>query len=188
MDRCLSLRWQGHAAWIIIWKRRLWMQKIGFDQLELNPFTVIGSDCFLLTAGSAAHWNTMTAGWGGLGYLWNDPAAFVFVRRERYTLQFMETSGVFTLSFFPPERKSVLDYCGSVSGRDADKAKGAGLTPVALDGGIAFEEANLILTCAKTASMEIDGNAIIDDKVRTIYPQEDWHRMYAGRILGVYVN
>ncbi len=164
------------------------MQKIGFDQLELNPFTVIGNDNFLLTAGGASDWNTMTAGWGALGYIWNDPAAFVFVRKERYTLQVMERSGVFTLSFFPPEKKSVLDFCGSVSGRDTDKALKAGITPFELDGGVAFEEANLIMTCQKIAGTVLDGSTLIDDEIKSLYPQEDWHRMFIGRILGVYIN
>lgn len=164
------------------------MQKIGFDQLELNPFTVIGNDNFLLTAGTMSEWNTMTAGWGGLGYLWNAPVAFVFVRKERYTLHYMEKSGVFTLSFFPPEKKDVLQFCGSTSGRDTDKAAGAGITPVTVDGAVAFEEANLIITCQKVSESVVSGDTIIDEDIKRLYPQEDWHRMFIGRILGVYIN
>lgn len=164
------------------------MQKVGFDQLELNPFTVIGNENFLLTAGSASDWNTMTAGWGALGYLWNEPSAFVFVRKERYTLQVMERSSIFTLSFFPPEKKSVLDFCGSVSGRDTDKVSGAGITPLEIDGGVAFDEANLIMTCQKVSEIVLDDKILIDDGIKSLYPQEDWHRMFIGRILGVYIN
>lgn len=164
------------------------MQKIGFEQLELNPFTVIGNDNFLLTAGGSSVWNTMTAGWGGLGYIWNAPVAFVFVRKERYTLQAMEKSGIFTLSFFPPEKKNVLVFCGTTSGRDTDKASGAGITPFAIDGGIAFEEANLVITCQKIVETIMDDKALIDDELKRLYPQEDWHRMFIGRILGVYIN
>ena len=140
------------------------MQKIGFDQLELNPFTVIGNDNFLLTAGGGSDWNTMTAGWGGFGYIWNDPVAFVFVRKERYTLQVLERSDLFTLSFFPPERKGVLDFCGTTS------------------------EANLIMTCRKIAESVMDESTLIDSGLKALYPQEDWHRMFIGRILGVYIN
>ena len=91
------------------------MRKVGFDQLELNPFTVIGEDTFLLTAGSSERWNTMTAGWGGLGYLWNEAVAYVFVRQSRYTYGLMESSRMFSLSFFPPELKGVLPYRSSTS-------------------------------------------------------------------------
>ena len=164
------------------------MQKIGFDQLELNPFTVIGNDNFLLTAGGGSDWNTMTAGWGGFGYIWNDPVAFVFVRKERYTLQVLERSDLFTLSFFPPERKGVLDFCGTTSGRNTDKAAGAGITPVQIDGAVAFEEANLIMTCRKIAESVMDESTLIDSGLKALYPQEDWHRMFIGRIQGVYIN
>ena len=164
------------------------MQRIDISQLEFNPFTVIGEENFLLTAGVASDWNTMTAGWGGLGYVWNAPAAFVFVRKERYTLSFMERSDLFSLSFFPPDKKGVLDFCGSVSGRDTDKTKGAGITPIQIDGAIAFEEANLVMTCKKLSESVIDYAAIIDESVKRLYPQEDWHRMFIGRILGVYIN
>ena len=65
------------------------MEKIDYKQLELNPFTIIGEDDFLLSAGKSGDWNTMTAGWGGFGYIWGKPVAYVFVRESRYTLEFM---------------------------------------------------------------------------------------------------
>ena len=164
------------------------MQRINLNQLEFNPFTVIGEENFLLTAGVDSDWNTMTAGWGALGYVWNAPAVFVFVREQRYTLSFMERADIFSLSFFPPEKKDILDFCGTVSGRDTDKAKGAGLTPFQVDGAIAFEEANLIMTCQKLSETVIDGKTMIDESVKRLYPQEDWHRMFIGRILGTYIN
>ena len=43
------------------------MEKIDISQVEMNPFTSIGQDDFLLSAGDKSIWNTMTAGWGGLG-------------------------------------------------------------------------------------------------------------------------
>ena len=164
------------------------MQSIGFEQLELNPFTVIGNDSFLLTAGSGSDWNTMTAGWGMLGYLWNSPVASVFVRGSRYTLSFIEKYPRFSLSFFPPSLSSALDFCGSHSGRNTDKAAGAGITPVELDGTVAFSEANLIFTCTKISETLLDAGSMIDAEILKFYPQGDWHRMFIGRILGVYIN
>ena len=163
------------------------MQKIDFSQLELNPFTVIGEETFLLTAGSYDAWNTMTAGWGGFGYLWEKPVAYVFVRESRYTYGFIEKSNGFSLSFFPPEMKGVLDYCGTHTGSDSDKAKGAGITPIGLDGTVAFEESNLIMTCRKAASICLDRKAIIDESILKLYPHGDWHHMYAGFIEGDYI-
>ena len=115
------------------------MEKIEISQVEMNPFTSIGQDCFLLSAGDENGWNTMTAGWGGMGYMWGRPCCVVFVGESRYTLSFMYKFDSFSVSFFPPEKKSVLSFCGSHSGRDTDKAKGADLTPVFMDDTVAFE-------------------------------------------------
>ena len=84
------------------------MEKIDISQVEMNPFTSIGLDDFLLSAGDESGWNTMTAGWGGLGYMWGKPCCFVFVRESRYTLSFMDKFDSFSVSFFPPEKKSIL--------------------------------------------------------------------------------
>ena len=95
---------------------------------------------------------------------------------------------MFSLSFFPPELKGVLDYCGSHSGADTDKAKGAGITPMGLDGTVAFEEANLVMTCTKLSHVLLDDKCLIDESIAKLYPHGDWHHMYIGRIEGVYVS
>ncbi|MBQ5373195.1 MAG: flavin reductase family protein, partial [Bacteroidaceae bacterium] len=48
-----------------------------------DVFHLIGKEWMLITAGNIKHFNTMTASWGGLGWLWNKPVAFIFVRPER---------------------------------------------------------------------------------------------------------
>ena len=167
--------------------RRYSMQKVDYRQLELNPFTVIGEESFLLTAGRPDSWNTMTAGWGGFGYLWQQPVVFVFVRESRYTFSFLRDCPSFTLSFFSPEYREALEYCGSHSGKDGDKAGKAGVTPVDIDGFVAFEEANMIITCTRLASVKLDGT-VIDESLSDLYPQGDWHHMFIGRVEGVYIN
>ena len=37
----------------------------------------------LVSAGNKEKFNTMTASWGGIGWLWNKPVAFVFIRPEK---------------------------------------------------------------------------------------------------------
>ena len=45
-----------------------------------NAFDLIGKGGMLVTAGNKEKLNTMTASWGGIGWLWNRPVAFVFIR------------------------------------------------------------------------------------------------------------
>lgn len=165
------------------------MEKIDWSQLELNPFEMIGKDAFLLTAGTKDKWNTMTAAWGAMGYMWSRPAVFVFVRESRFTLEFMNANDKFSLSFFDPKYKDALRICGTTSGRDTDKAKSANLTPMEIDGTVAFEEANIVITAEKKSCHLVDLDHILDKKVVDLhYPQGDAHYMFVGFVDGVYTE
>ena len=71
--------------------------------------------------------NTMTISWGGLGYLWNQPVAFLFVRPQRYTYEFVESADGFSLCFFPEKYRKELQYCGTISGRTRIRSHTAAL-------------------------------------------------------------
>ena len=115
-----------------------------------DAFQLIGTEWMLITSGDSSNFNTMTASWGGLGWLWNRPVAFLFVRPERYTHEFIERNERLTLSFFPETQRKALQVCGSKSGRDCDKVKEAGLTPVQVEPGmVSFAEARMTLACRK---------------------------------------
>ena len=66
------------------------MKPIAVNQLSDNFFETISKEWMLVTAGNKDAFNTMTANWGGIGFLWNKPVVYVFIRPERYTFDFME--------------------------------------------------------------------------------------------------
>ena len=101
--------------------------------LEGNPFVRIGDQWMLVTAGDQKQYNTMTASWGGLGVMWGKNVAYTVIRPQRFTYEFMEACDTYTLSFYPKEWKPALNLCGSKSGRDVDKAKETGISPVSLE-------------------------------------------------------
>jgi flavin reductase (DIM6/NTAB) family NADH-FMN oxidoreductase RutF len=152
------------------------------ESLTDNPFTLIGSDWMLVTAGTPDRFNTMTASWGGLGVLWERKVCFIFIRPTRYTYEFIEQAEIFTLSFFGEQHRKALQICGTRSGRDTDKVKEAGLTPVADGGAVAFEQARLVLVCRKLYFQDIGPERFLDPAIEQLYPQKDYHRMYAGAI------
>ena len=92
-----------------------------------DTFDLIGKQWMLGTAGTKDSFNTMTASWGGLGWLWNKPVAFVFIRPERYTHDFIESSDRMTLSFFSEAYRKALQFCGTRSGRKVNKIEATGL-------------------------------------------------------------
>lgn len=145
-----------------------------------NPFELIGQQWMLITAGDRQSFNTMTASWGALGWLWNKPVAFIFVRPERYTHDFLEASDKVTLSFFPESCRKALQICGSRSGRDCDKVALAGLKPVELEGGaMTFEQAGLTLECRKLFKSDMAAEDFLDkDLIDKWYGGAGLHSLY----------
>lgn len=150
-----------------------------------NYIRLIGKDWMLITAGDQERFNTMTASWGGVGFLWNKPVVFVFVRPQRYTYGFMEEREEFTLSFFSEEYRKALQICGTLSGREVNKAEKAGLIPWVTDSGnMTFREARLVLECKKLFADFIDPEAFLDrELLQKWYPEKDYHKMYVAEII-----
>jgi flavin reductase (DIM6/NTAB) family NADH-FMN oxidoreductase RutF len=152
-----------------------------------NVFKLLDKDWMLITAGTLEHYNTMTASWGHMGIMWNLPVAIGWIRPQRYTFEFAEKYSHFTLSFFTGEYRKALQFCGSKSGRDYDKAKETGLTPVPTDSGnVFFQEARLVMECRKLYSDDLKGEKFIaTDLAVKHYPSKDFHRFYMGEIVKV---
>lgn len=157
-------------------------QETTMRELHTSPVKMIAEDWALLTAGDAAAFNTMTVSWGGVGELWGKDVAFVFVRPQRYTYEFMEKSDYFTLSFFGGDCKKELGVCGAKSGRDIDKCKETGLIPMEVKGAVAFEQAKTVLVCRKAAFQDLDPKGFLDPSIMDTYAAKDYHRMYVGVI------
>ncbi|UCE74142.1 MAG: flavin reductase [Methanomassiliicoccales archaeon] len=152
--------------------------------IEDNAFKLIGTDWMLITAGTLDNYNTMTASGGGFGMLWKRKVCFCVIKPKHYTYSFMEKAKYFTLSFFAEEYRSVLEFCGSTSGRDVDKVAAVGITPIkGASGTVYFAEARLVLECRKIYFQDIDPNHFIDPKIHERYPDKDYHRMYIGEIV-----
>ena len=149
-----------------------------------NVFKLISKDWMLITAGDVNDFNTMTASWGAFGELWHKKVCFCFVRPVRYTYRFTEKHNTFTLSFFEEKYRKVLNLCGTKSGREIDKMKGIGLTPVkSPSGSVYFEEARLMLDCRKIYIHDLNPADFLDKKIEKEYPDKDYHRMYIGEVL-----
>lgn len=164
-------------------------KEINPNELQGNPFTLIGTDWMLITAGNETGFNTMTASWGGLGILWGKPVATAYIRPQRYTKTFVDANDFFTLSFFPDGFRAALNLCGTVSGRDTDKVKQAGLTPYFTNGTTAFEESKIVLVCRKLYHDDIKPeNFEASDDSEKWYPEMDYHTMYIAEIVKILVR
>lgn len=163
-------------------------QEIDPKTLDANVFKLIGEQWMLVTVGKQDQFNMMTASWGGLGFLWNRPVAFVFIRPQRYTFEFIERNEGFTLSFYGEEYRKVLQLCGTRSGRDIDKVAETKLTPMTMpSGNMAFEEASLVLDCRKFYMDMLEKTNFVDfATAERWYPKQDFHKMYIAEIIGAW--
>lgn len=159
------------------------------EELQFNPFTKIGKEWMLVTAGDEEKHNTMTASWGAMGIMWGKNVATVYIRPQRYTKEFIDKEERFTVSFFSEEYRQALNVCGSKSGRDCDKEKEAGLTPYYTDGTTFFEEADMVFVCRKLYSQPMGPEHFTADWIdERWYPGKDYHVMYMAEIEKVLIK
>lgn len=73
--------------------------------------------------------NIITVAWAGT--VCSDPAMLsVSVRKERYSHRILKETGEFVVNLVTKELVYATDFCGVKSGRDVDKFKETGLTPI----------------------------------------------------------
>ncbi len=152
------------------------------EEIKFNPFSKIGNDWMLITAGDKEKCNTMTASWGAMGVLWNKNIAMAFVRPQRYTFEFIEKNDYYSLCFFPFEHKDKLVFCGKNSGRDVDKIQKTGLKILYDQKAPYFEQANMVFICKKIYNRFIDPECFVDSDLENNYELKDYHKMYIGEI------
>jgi flavin reductase (DIM6/NTAB) family NADH-FMN oxidoreductase RutF len=159
------------------------------EELNKNPFKLIGSEWMLITAKNEDQVNTMTASWGGFGVMWNKNVAHVVIRPQRYTKEFIDNSDTFSLTFFHEKFKKELSYIGCTSGKNEDKISKANLTTKYLDSTPYFDEAGIVIICKKLYAQEFKPECFIEsDLSEKVYPQKDFHTMYFGEIKKILIK
>ncbi len=133
--------------------------------------------------------NTMTIGWGNVGYEWGRPVFTVLVRESRYTYKLLENAEDFTVSIpFDDKMNEALKFCGSKSGRDFDKFKECNLTM--LDGKLvkspAIGDCQMIYECKIVYKNPMDFKLLDEDVKDKWYKSDDRHIIYYGEIMNCY--
>jgi len=165
------------------------------EEITDNVFTLAGKDFYLITAGTAAHCNSMVASGGGFGFHLKKPTSWCNIRADRYTIELMRDKGTYTLAFFPPEYKKQVFYMASGSGRTCDKMSKTELTKIVTpSGNIAFAEARMIIECRLMHIVSADDmdefcTQEAKDFIIAAYKEENVYRKMAfGEITGVWVR
>lgn len=134
--------------------------------------------------------NTMTIGWGNIGFIWNKPIFMVMVRFSRYTYDLLERAKEFTISIpINKDLKKELAYCGTNSGKDVDKFKECGLT--LLEGQRVstpvIENCDLHFECKVVYQQAMEPGLVEKSIKEKNYPNHDYHILYFGEVLDSYI-
>ncbi len=143
----------------------------------------------LLAAGNERQSNAMTIGWGGIGTLWRKTAVTVYVAEKRYTKQMMDGAQYFTVMAFADRRDEILEYMGTKSGRDGDKARALGLHTAYTEHGTPYYvEADMVLECRTMYAAPFDPQYFKDDVPRQMYANfpAGVHTMYIGEVVNAW--
>lgn len=129
--------------------------------------------------------NVMTIGWGLIGVVWALPIFAVLVRPSRFTYRRIDEGGEFTVNIpYPSMSKTVL-YCGNVSGRDRDKLKERSLSPIPSKtvSPPLIAECAIHYECKTVHKNDIAPTTFHKSIIDEFYPEDDFHRVFYGRIL-----
>ena len=169
---------------------------------QVDVFDYAGEICkamksgILLTTALDGKVNTMTIGWGTLGIEWNKPIFIAYVRESRFTREFLDQSGEFTVNIpVTDDQTDVIRFCGRKSGRDTDKIQEMSLSLVESDtiSAPGIKEFPLTLEC-KVINRQLQTIDMLPTGVQDrFYPGDvetgnwDIHIAYYGEILNVYL-
>ena len=165
---------------------------IDAPEIDESVFNLVGRDYFVITSGSADHYNSMVAGWGGFGVLFNQPTTWCMLRANRYTLELIRERGTYTMAWFDDNFKEQVTAFGMSSGRDSDKMQKTKLiaaqTP---SGNMAWKEAKLIVECRLSELTTVSPDDFTDqsskDFVISAHGEAgEYHKLVFGEITAVW--
>ena len=162
-------------------------KEIPAKEIKGNLIEKIADEWMLISAGSKEDYNMMTASWGFLGEMWGKDTAVAMIRPQRYTMEFINNSDYYALSFYG-NNKDIHKVCGSKSGRDVNKTELTGLTPIFENNTVYFEEARMVLVCKKQYVGRLEEGNFCDKEPLSNYKEGDYHYMIIGKIEKVLVK
>lgn len=116
--------------------------------------------------------NIITVAWAGT-VCTNSPMVSISVRPSRYSYKMIEDTGEFVINLTNESLVKACDYCGVVSGRDVDKFKKTGLTPIPMEHvcAMGIGESPVNMECRVTEKRELGS-----------------HTMFIAEVVGVTVD
>lgn len=137
----------------------------------------------IVTVGAAPEeWNPITVAWTGT--ICSDPAmCYISVRKERYSYDILMRNMEFTINLTTASMARATDWIGVRSGRDYDKWKETGLTPVPGEkvASPTIEESPLSIECRVKSVMDLGSHTMFMADVLNVRADTKWIDPASGK-------
>lgn len=126
----------------------------------------------LVSCGTMDKPNVLTIAWTGI--ICSDPIlTYVSIRPSRYSYEIIKNSGEFVINLPTWKMVAAVDFCGVKSGKNMDKFKETGLTPI---------------SCSQVSAPQImEAPVSIECKVKSVTPYGT-HDMFLAEVVAVNVD
>ncbi|MEI6423027.1 MAG: flavin reductase family protein [Lentisphaerota bacterium] len=147
-----------------------------------------GKDGVLCTvADKAGRQNLLTLGWGQIGPFYHEHPVFtIALTAKRYSWRFLQEVPEFVIAVPNDSLRSALYLCGTQSGRDLDKFRAAGLTPMPS----MHVQPPSIAECPINVECRIYATVAPPHMLLTpehrLHPIEEQHTIFFAEVLGTY--
>ena len=166
------------------------MREIKYNEYAKQAIEGLSKGAFL-NVSQAGEDNTMTIGWGSIGYIWRKPILMVMVRYSRHTYQMLSEAKEFTVSIpFGDGFKKELALCGTKSGRDIDKFQSCNLPKIRankVDSPL-IPGCDLHYECKVVYKQAMELRDMQEEIASKFYKDDDYHVLFYGEILGTYLK
>lgn len=147
------------------------------EKISWKPGTMVyPAPAALVTVGASPdEWNLLTVAWTGT-VCTNPAMLYISVRPERYSYPLLEKCMEFTLNLTTKEMAWATDWAGVRSGRDFDKWKETGLTPLPGEkvSSPTIAEAPLSIECRVKEIMRLGSHDMIIADVLNVRADSGW--------------
>lgn len=162
--------------------------KVQCDHEEILNITyaaLFDMGLLLSSRGSDGRINAMAVGWALVGKAWKDPVVMVAVRPTTYTYKLIEETNEFTLNVPSDDMRGIVEYFGTVSGRNYDKFKekkiktenGINVKSPIISDCVAHYECDVMLKSKVTPEL------LPQETRKRHFTSRNYHTLYFGKIL-----
>lgn len=156
------------------------------EKLSWRPGTMIYPlPAVIVTVGATPEeWNMLTVAWTGT--VCSDPAmCYISVRPERYSYPILMKNMEFTINLTTARMAHATDWVGVRSGRDYDKWKETGLTPLPGEkvASPTLEESPLSIECRVKSVVKLGTHDMFLAEVLNVRADAEWIDPETGRFM-----